>query len=116
MTNKPIKIPGPDHPIAITPDERPGQGHRERHTRGRHPRGPDPEGGDLSRSAIHPAEGRRHDAAATDLAPDVLSLQGRAATPVFIGFAEVFTLSESRRAFSPCPARVFLSASDLLHR
>src|SRR6267378_4749507 len=58
-------------------DERPGHGHRERQTRGRYPRGPDPEGSGLSHSAIHPAQGRRYDATATDLASDVLSLQGR---------------------------------------
>ena len=77
MNSRPIKIPGPDHPIAITPA-------RERITvtvagrrMRRHARGADPQGGSLSAGVLHPAQGCRHDAAPADFAPNLLPLQGR---------------------------------------
>ena len=70
MNSKPIKIPGPDHPITITP------------TRGRvtvtvnGKRVADTEEAlTLKEAAYHAVQYiPRYDATATDLAPDVLSL------------------------------------------
>jgi hypothetical protein len=77
MNSKPIKIPGLDHPITITPTKSRVtvvvNGKRVADSR---------EALTLREAAIpmcntHPAQGRGHDATATDIASDVLSLQGR---------------------------------------
>jgi len=59
---KPIKIPGPDHPITIERNSARNRGLAGRPGRRRHARGVGRSASRLSRGSIHPAQGCRHGA------------------------------------------------------